>query len=81
MQRVIDTQVDELIREDAIDPSRSPHSAPIVLVNKNTGEWRMCVDYRQLNTHPVSDAYLVPRINHIFHAGFKIRLLANTACP
>jgi len=49
MQSVIDAQVDELLREDAIEPSRSPHSAPIVLVKKKTGEWPMCVDYRQLN--------------------------------
>ncbi|XP_070066970.1 uncharacterized protein [Drosophila virilis] len=39
MQRVIDEQVDELIRAKAIEPSRSPHSAPIVLVKKKTGEW------------------------------------------
>jgi len=65
MQSVIDAQVDELLREDAIEPSRSAHSAPIVLVKKKTGEWRMCVDYRQLNAHSVPDAYPVPRINHI----------------
>ncbi|XP_044317448.1 uncharacterized protein K02A2.6-like [Drosophila rhopaloa] len=65
MQSVIDTQVDELLSEDAIEPSRSPHSAPIVLVKKKTGEWRMCVDYRQLNAHSVPDAYPFPRINHI----------------
>jgi len=32
MQSMIDAQVDELLREDAIEPSRSPRSAPIVLV-------------------------------------------------
>jgi len=65
MQSVIDAQVDELLREGAIEPSRSPHSAPIVLVKKKTGEWRMCFDYRQLNAHSVPDAYPVPRINNI----------------
>jgi len=65
MQHVIDTQVDELLRSGAIEPSRSPHSAPIVLVKKKAGDWRMCVDYRQLNAHSVPDAYPVPRINHI----------------
>ncbi|XP_043064458.1 uncharacterized protein LOC122320329 [Drosophila ficusphila] len=65
MQQVIDAQVDELLRADAIEPSRSPHSAPIVLVKKKTGDWRMCVDYRQLNAHSVPNAYPVPRINHI----------------
>jgi len=65
MQSVIDAQVDELLREDAIEPSRSPHSAPIVLVKEKTGDWRTCVNYRQLNSHSVPDAYPVPRINHI----------------
>jgi len=43
MQRIIDEQVDELLRDDRIEPSRSPHSAPIVLVGKKTGDvagWR-----------------------------------------
>jgi len=65
MQQVIDTQVEELLRSVAIEPSRSPHSAPIVLVKKKAGDWRMFVDYRQLNAHSVPDAYPVPRINHI----------------
>ncbi|KAM8702363.1 hypothetical protein ACLKA7_007793 [Drosophila subpalustris] len=40
-QRMIDEQVNELIQAGAIEPSRSPHSAPIVLVKKKTGDWRM----------------------------------------
>ncbi|XP_043865494.1 LOW QUALITY PROTEIN: uncharacterized protein LOC122757455 [Drosophila mojavensis] len=74
MQKVINEQVDELLQAGAIEPSKSPHSAPIVLVKKKTGDWRMCVDYRQLNANSVPDAYPVPRILHILeklrHARF-----------
>jgi len=35
IQRIIDEQIDELLRNDCIEPSRSPHRAPIVLVRKN----------------------------------------------
>ncbi|XP_070854134.1 uncharacterized protein [Drosophila suzukii] len=49
MQSIINQQLDELLRDDRIEPSRSPHSAPLVLVRKKTGDMRMCVDYRQLN--------------------------------
>jgi len=62
---MIDTLVDKLLREDAIEASHSRHSAPIVLVKKNSGKWRMCVDYRQLNAHLVPDACPDPRKNHI----------------
>ncbi|KAH8346422.1 hypothetical protein KR084_011570, partial [Drosophila pseudotakahashii] len=65
MQQIISDQVDELLRDGRIEPSRSPHSAPIVLVRKKTGEMRMCVDFRQLNAHSVPDAYPLPRIHHI----------------
>ncbi|XP_064554396.1 uncharacterized protein LOC135439595 [Drosophila montana] len=41
---------------------------------QRTGEWRMCIDYRQLNAHSIPDAYPVPRFNHILerlrHARF-----------
>ncbi|KAH8307786.1 hypothetical protein KR044_001630, partial [Drosophila immigrans] len=65
MQRIIDEQVDELLKNDCIEPSKSPHSAPIVLVGKKTGDVRMCIDYRQLNANSVPDAYPLPRIHHI----------------
>ncbi|KAL7726132.1 hypothetical protein ACLKA6_002602 [Drosophila palustris] len=38
MQKIINDQVDELLKDDRIEPSRSPHSAPIVLVGKKTGD-------------------------------------------
>ncbi|KAH8349441.1 hypothetical protein KR084_005230 [Drosophila pseudotakahashii] len=65
MQAIINQQVDALLEQGCIKPSRSPHSAPLVLVRKKTGKWRMCVDYRQLNARSIPDAYPLPRINHI----------------
>ncbi|XP_036347355.1 uncharacterized protein LOC118756716, partial [Rhagoletis pomonella] len=65
MQSVIDTEIDELLKKGCIEPSRSPHSAPIVLARKKNGKWRLCVDYRQLNARSVPDAYPLPRIQHI----------------
>jgi len=74
MQSVIDTQVDELLRAEAIEPSWSPHSAPIELVKKKSGEWRMCVGYRQLNAHSQDQPH--PRMTTSspiqFDARFKV---------
>ncbi|KAL7744384.1 hypothetical protein ACLKA6_001773 [Drosophila palustris] len=36
MQKIINNQVDDLLKDNRIEPSRSPHSAPIVLVGKKT---------------------------------------------
>ncbi|KAM8718738.1 hypothetical protein ACLKA7_001451 [Drosophila subpalustris] len=65
MQRIIDEQVDELLKNNCIEPSKSPHSTPIVLVGKKSGDVRMCIDYRQLNANSIPDAYPLPRIHHI----------------
>ncbi|KAL7726539.1 hypothetical protein ACLKA6_010404 [Drosophila palustris] len=35
------------------------------MVKKKTGKWRLCVDFRQLNSRSVKDAYPLPRVHHI----------------
>lgn len=57
MQKIINDQIDELLAEKRIEPSKSPYSSPIVLVRKKNNEWRMCVDFRQINEHSIRDAY------------------------
>ncbi|KAH8280197.1 hypothetical protein KR054_000160, partial [Drosophila jambulina] len=65
MRAVIDKQIDEFLRDGRIEPSKSPHSAPIVIAAKKNGDVRMCVDYRQPNENSVPDAYPLPRIHQI----------------
>lgn len=65
MLKIVNEQVDELLREGCIEPSKSPHGAPIVLVGEKTGETRMCVDFRQLNARSTPDGYPLRRINSI----------------
>ncbi|KAH8252069.1 hypothetical protein KR032_003263, partial [Drosophila birchii] len=56
-QAIIDEQVNELLSLGLIERSRSPCSAPVVLVRKKNNEWRMCIDYRLLNDKTEKDAY------------------------
>ena len=46
----IDHQVDELIDNDFIEPAASPWASNVVMVKKKDGSFRLCVDYRRLNS-------------------------------
>ncbi|XP_073838385.1 uncharacterized protein [Musca autumnalis] len=52
----------DLLGKGIIRPSSSPYASPIVLTKKKSGETRMCVDYRSLNTIIVRDNYPLPLI-------------------
>ena len=41
----------------------SPWAAPIVLVQKKTGDVRLCVDFRKLNAITKKDSFPLPRID------------------
>lgn len=69
MQSEIDQQVNNLIQNNQIEPSTSPYNSPIILVPKKsqdqTKKWRMCIDYRRINTVLQPDRFPLPRIDNI----------------
>jgi hypothetical protein len=40
-------------------------SNPVLVRKKNTNEWRMCVDYTDLNKHFPKDTFGLPRIDQV----------------
>ncbi|KAJ8352199.1 hypothetical protein SKAU_G00236750 [Synaphobranchus kaupii] len=60
---VAEEKVKEMAAAGVIEPSNSPWAAPAVLVQKKSGEWRFCVDYRCLNSATTKDSYPLPRID------------------
>ncbi|XP_036143394.1 uncharacterized protein K02A2.6-like [Monomorium pharaonis] len=62
MQAIIDTEVEGMLREGVIEPSRSAWSSPIVIVKKKDGKPRFCVDFRRVNEVTEPDAYPLPQI-------------------
>ena len=58
--------VREMLSGGQIEPSDSPWASPVVLVTTKDGSTRFCVDYRQINSLTVKDAYPLPRIDSGF---------------
>ncbi|KAK3746869.1 hypothetical protein QZH41_008128 [Actinostola sp. cb2023] len=54
-RKVIQDEVQAMLREDIIEPSNSSYSSPIVLVKKKDGSNRFCIDFRKLNAATVFD--------------------------
>ena len=63
------TEIEKLIKEmlatGPIRPSTSPYSSPMLVVKKQDGRWRMCVDYRALSNIIVKDKFLIPVIDEL----------------
>lgn len=57
---VIERMIQKMLDSYIIQPSSSPFSSPVVLVKKKNHFWRMCVDYRRLNTLSIKDKFLIP---------------------
>ena len=57
--------LNEMLKNDVIQPSNSPWSSPIILVHKKDGWVRFCVDYRRVNAVTRKDAYPLPRVDDL----------------
>jgi hypothetical protein len=66
----INKQVNELLDQNIIKPSKSPYNTPVWIVpkkpdSKGNKRWRMVLDFRNLNDKTIGDAYPLPNITEI----------------
>ena len=59
----VESQITKLVQQGLVEPTDSAWSSPVVLVRKKDQSWRLCVDYRRLNSVTKRDAFPLPRID------------------
>lgn len=69
-KKELDKQIDKMLKDGIIEPTRSEWSSPVLLVPKKvdpSGEkkWRLVIDYRKLNDRIQDDKFPLPNITEI----------------
>ena len=65
-KKIYEEKIEEMLRDKIIQPSNSPWSAPVVLVEQKTDygiKHRLCVDFRGLNKVTKKDYFPIPNIH------------------
>ena len=61
MYTEVSNHIKQLLGTNVIRKSHSPRASNIVIIQKRDNGLRLCVNYRQLNTRTIKDAYTLPR--------------------
>ena len=76
-QKVINEEVDKLLQAKAIREVEYPEwLANVVLVKKANSQWRLCIDFTDINRACLKDKFPLPRIDLIVDATAGHELLS-----
>lgn len=64
-QQIINEELDKLIKLGVLEESSSPWASPVILVQKASGGFRLCIDSRKLNAVTKKNSYPLPRVDDI----------------
>ena len=62
-REVVQHEIQYMLDNDIISPSKSPWSSPVLLVPKEDGSQRLCIDFRKVNALTVTDSFPIPRLD------------------
>ena len=65
LKQSVDKEIDWLLSQNYIRPSRSPWSSPMVTVKKPDGSARLCVDFRRINEITRQMPFYMPRVEEV----------------
>ena len=79
---VLDREIEKMLQEKVIEPSKSPWSSPLVIVKKKTGKPCICVDFRKINNVTKKDSYALSNIQELLDcvAGARWYSTLDLAC-
>lgn len=64
LQKHIDDQLNDMLKQGIVEKSNSPWSSPIIMMKKKDGGCRFCVDYHKVNAVTRKDSYPLPYISN-----------------
>ena len=67
-----------LLDNDFIEPSQSDLSSPCILVPKPDGTFRMCTDYRKVNSMTKTDSFPVRRMDSCIYNIGQAKCVTNS---
>ena len=74
------TSVDEMLANGVITRSKSEWASPVVLIPKQDGSLRFCVDYRRLNALTVREKYPTPRMDECLDSLGEAKVFTTLDC-
>ena len=75
-QDILNKEVQFLLDNGLVEKSNNRWASPCILVQNKDGGYRMCTDYRKVNTLTHPDRYSLPRIDEIIDSIGKCRFVS-----
>ena len=73
-QKALKEFIEENLNTGFIQPTSSPHGAPVLFIKKKDGSLRLCVDFHGLNRISKKDHYPLPLISNLLDSPRKAQI-------